>query len=286
MSKKRGLGRGLGALIPSDHTASAEEGGVRVVPVTAVSPNPHQPRTIMDEQKLAELADSIKEHGLIQPLIVTQAETGYTLIAGERRWRACQLAGMQEVPVVVKEATPQQMLELAIIENVQRADLNPLEEAFAYQQLAEDFGLTHEQIGQRMGKGRTTITNLIRLLGLPKNIQEAVANGRISGAHGRALLPLPNTTMQTNVMNDIIKFNLSVRQVEARVTNLMAAKKPKSKPRQGLPAELEALQRQFQNRLGTKVNIEKNGKSKGKVIIHYYSDEELQAVYNAIIGDE
>ena len=286
MSKKRGLGRGLGALIPSDHPASAEEGGIKVVPVTAVSPNPHQPRTDMDEQKLAELADSIKEHGLIQPLIVTQAKNGYTLIAGERRWRACRLAGLQEVPVVVKEATPQQMLELAIIENVQRADLNPLEEAVAYQQLVEDFGLTHEQIGQRMGKGRTTITNLIRLLGLPQNIQEAVANGRISGAHGRALLPLPNETMQTNVMNDIIKFNLSVRQVEARVTNLMAAKKPKSKPRPGLPAELEALQTQFQNRLGTKVNIEKSGKSKGKVIIHYYSDEELQAVYEAIIGDE
>lgn len=285
MSKKRGLGRGLGALIPSDHTASAAEGGVKVVPVTAVSPNPHQPRISMDAQKLAELADSIKEHGLIQPLIVTQADNGYTLIAGERRWRACQLAGFQEVPVVVKEATPQQMLELAIIENVQRADLNPLEEANAYQQLAEDFGFTHEQIGQRMGKGRTTITNLIRLLGLPNNIQEAVANGRISGAHGRALLPLPNATMQSNVMNDIIKFNLSVRQIEARVTNLMAAKKPKSKPRPSLPAELEALQTQFQNSLGTKVNIEKSGKSKGKVIIHYYSDEELQAVYDAIIGD-
>ncbi|MCP4417902.1 MAG: ParB/RepB/Spo0J family partition protein [Chloroflexi bacterium] len=286
MSKKRGLGRGLGALIPSDHPASAEEGGVKVVPVTAVSPNPHQPRSSMDEQKLAELADSIKEHGLIQPLIVTQAEKGYTLIAGERRWRACQLAGLQEVHVVVKEATPQEMLELAIIENVQRADLNPLEEAYAYQQLAQDFGFTHEQVAQRMGKGRSTITNLIRLLELPQNIQQAVADGRISGAHGRALLPLPNATMQTNVMNDIIKFNLSVRQVEARVTNLMAAKKPKSKPRPSLPAELEALQMQFQNSLGTKVNIEKGGKSKGKVIIHYYSDEELQAIYSAIIGDE
>ena len=286
MSKKRGLGRGLGALIPSDHTASVEEGGVKVVPVTAVSPNPHQPRSFMDEQKLVELSDSIKEHGLIQPLIVTQGEGGYVLIAGERRWRACQLAGLQEVPVVVKEATPQEMLELAIIENVQRADLNPLEEAYAYQQLAEDFGFTHEQIAQRMGKGRTTITNLIRLLGLPQNIQQAVADGRISGAHGRALLPLPNETMQTNVMNDIIKFNLSVRQVEGRVTNLMAAKKPNSKPRSGLPVELEALQSQFQESLGTKVNIETSGKSKGRVIIHYYSDEELQAVYDAIIGEE
>lgn len=287
MTKKRGLGRGLGALIPSDHNASVEEGGVKVVPVTAVSPNPHQPRSQMDEQKLQELANSIQEHGLIQPLIVTQADGGYILIAGERRWRACQLAGLDEVPVVVKEATPQEMLELAIIENVQRADLNPLEEAYAYQQLAEDFGFTHEQISQRMGKGRSTITNLIRLLELPENIQQAVADGRISGAHGRALLPLPNATMQTNVMNDVIKFNLSVRQVEARVTTLLSAQKPKAKkPRPGLPVELEALQTQFQDTLGTKVNIESSGKGKGRVIIHYYSDEELQAVYDAIIGEE
>jgi ParB family chromosome partitioning protein len=286
MTKKRGLGRGLGALIPSDHNASPEEGGVKLVPVTAVSPNPHQPRSSLDEQKLKELADSIKEHGLIQPLIVTQTDGGYTLIAGERRWRACQLAGMQDVPVVVKEATPQEMLELAIIENIQRADLNPLEEAYAYQQLSEDFDLTHEQIAQRMGKGRSTITNLIRLLDLPENIQQAVADGRISGAHGRALLPLPNATMQTNVMNDIIKFNLSVRQVEARVTTLLSAKKPRSRPRPGLPVELEALQMQFQETLGTKVNIEASGKGKGRVIIHYYSDEELQAVYDAIIGEE
>ena len=207
--------------------------------------------------------------------------------ASQPSWRACQLAGLEEVPVVIKEATPQEMLELAIIENVQRADLNPLEEAYAYQQLADDFGFTHEQIAQRMGKGRTTITNLIRLLGLPENIQQAVADGRISGAHGRALLPLPNETMQTNVMNDIIKFNLSVRQVEARVTTLLSAKKPKAKkPRPGLPVELEALQTQFQESLGTKVNIEATGKSKGRVIIHYYSDEELQAVYDAIIGEE
>jgi len=286
MTKKRGLGRGLGALIPSDHAASAEEGGVKMVPVTAVSPNPHQPRSQMDEQKLKELADSIKEHGLIQPLIVTQGDAGYTLIAGERRWRACQLAGLEEVPVVVKEATPQEMLELAIIENVQRADLNPLEEAYAYQQLSEDFGFTHEQIAQRMSKGRSTITNLIRLLELPENIQQAVADGRISGAHGRALLPLPNEIMQTNVMNDIIKFNLSVRQVEARVTTLLSAKKPRSRPRPSLPVELEALQSQFQETLGTKVNIETSGKGKGRVIIHYYSDEELQAVYDAIIGEE
>ena len=138
-----------------------------------------------------------------------------------------------------------------------------------------------------MGKGRSTITNLIRLLELPENIQQAVADGRISGAHGRALLPLPNATMQTNVMNDIVKFNLSVRQVEARVTTLLSAKKPKSKkPRAGLPVELEALQTQFQESLGTKVNIESSGKGKGRVIIHYYSDEELQAVYDAITRGE
>lgn len=284
MSKKRGLGRGLGALIPGDQRDDAE--GLRTLPLPSIVPNPHQPRSEMDEEKLAELAASIKEHGLIQPLIVTQQEGQFVLIAGERRWRAAQQAGLSEVPVIVKEATPQEMLELALIENIQRADLNPLEEAYAYQQLNDEFGLTHEQIAQRVGKGRSTITNLMRLIDLPANIQQAVTDGRISGAHARALLSLPNETMQTNVLNDIIKFGLNVRQVEARVKNLLATKKlKKARSRPRLPAELEHLQNQFQESLGTKVNIEKSGKDKGRVVIHYYSNEELQAIYDAIVGE-
>ena len=241
MSKKRGLGRGLGALIPGDAGDDAQT-GLRQVPIASIQPNPHQPRSVMDEEKLAELAASIGEHGLIQPLIVTENEGRYILIAGERRWRAAQLAGLRELPVVVKEATPQAMLELAIIENIQRADLNPLEEAYAYQQLMDEFGLTQENVSQRVGKGRSTVANLVRLINLPENIQQAVIDGRISGAHARALLPLPTPEMQTAAMNQVIKLTLSVRQTERLVKSLLAEKKPKPKPRKTLPAELAALE--------------------------------------------
>lgn len=286
MTKKRSLGRGLNALIPSgvETVTSADEvgAGVQTVPITAIQPNPHQPRTVMDAEKLAELTLSIKEHGLIQPLIVTQSGDQYTLIAGERRWRASQQAGLSEVPVIVKEATPQEMLELAIIENIQRADLNPLEEAYAYQQLIDEFGLIQEEVAKRVGKGRSTVANLVRLLNLPPNIQQAVSDGEISGAHGRALLPLPTPEAQTAAMNQIIKHDLNVRQTEALVKKLLAEQKPMPKPRPTLPPELTDLQRQFADRLGTRVNIEKSGNG-GRVVIHYYNDEDLQAIYDTIV---
>lgn len=288
MSKKRGLGRGLGALIPEGDPAADEKApvtaGVQVVAVTAVQPNPHQPRTVMDEAKLKELAASIAEHGLIQPLIVTEENGRYILIAGERRWRASQMAGLTELPVVIKEATPQAMLELAIIENIQRADLNPLEEAYAYRQLMDEFGLTQEDVSRRVGKGRSTVANLLRLLNLPASIQQAVTDGVISGAHGRALLPLPTADMQVAAMNQIIKLGLSVRQTERLVENLLQDRKPAPKPRKQLPAELGALETQFREALGTRVNIEALGNG-GKVVIHYYSNEELQAIYDAILGE-
>jgi len=287
MSKKRGLGRGLGALIPGDSGGSEGAGGVRHVPIQFITPNPHQPRSHMDPAQLQELADSIAEHGLIQPLIVTQEDNRYILIAGERRWRACQKAGLQEIPVIIKEATPQEMLELAIIENVQRADLNALEEAFAYHQLIREFGLTQEEVARRVGKGRSTVANLVRLVTLPQNIQQAVIDGRLSGAHARALLPLPTATMQTNALNQILKLGLSVRQTETLVTNLLAESKPKPKMRRRLPAELEALQIAFWESLGTKVEIKKSSSGDGgRVVIHYYSDEDLQTIYDAIIGED
>ncbi len=285
MSKKRGLGRGLGSLIPGSGTDTEQsESGLRTVPVKAITPNPRQPRTQMDESKLAELADSIKEHGLIQPLIVRQEGQGYTLIAGERRWRASQLAGLREVPVVVKEASPQAMLELALIENIQRADLNPIEEALAYQQLVDEFGLTQEAVADRVGKSRPTVTNIIRLLNLPQSIQEAVNNELISGAHARALLPLPTPESQIAIMNSIISQGLSVRQVEAIVTKIKTAEKPKPRRVKGLTAEMAALESEFRHRLGTQVKIQP-GENGGKVVINYYSDEELQAIYEAIVGE-
>jgi ParB family chromosome partitioning protein len=285
MTKKRGLGRGLGSLIPGSETAVSSD-SIRTLPTTAIQPNPHQPRTTaLDEEKLAELARSIKEHGLIQPLIVTRQDNQFYLIAGERRWRACQLAGLHDVPVIIKEATPQDMLELAIIENVQRADLNALEEAYAYQQLIEDFGLTQEQVAQSVGKGRSTVANLLRLLTLPENVQQAVIDDDISGAHARALLPLPTPEMQTNAMKQVIQLNLSVRQTERLVKNLLAKEKPAPKPRKTLPPELLDLQNQFEHSLGTRVSINKKRKG-GQVVIDYYSDEELQTIYEAIVGDD
>lgn len=287
MSKRTGLGRGLGALIPpppqTEETAASA--GLIMVPVTAVQPNPHQPRHHFSEEALAELAASIAEHGLIQPLIVQREAGGqYTLIAGERRWRAAQLAGLTEAPAVVKDVSPQDMLEIALIENIQRADLNPLEEALAYQQLMSEFGLTQEKVAQRVGKSRPTIANMVRLLSLPPAIQEAVVDGRISGAHARTILPLPTAEMQTAVMNSVIQQDLSVRQTEVIVRKLLAGETPKPKVVPPPQPELTALESQFRQSLGARVNIEKSSKG-GKVVIHFYSDEELQAIYEAIVKE-
>lgn len=286
MSRKRGLGRGLGALIPNQPDDEREAGkeGIQVVSIDAIEPNPHQPRGLMDPEKLAELAQSIEAHGLIQPLIVTKSGETYTLIAGERRWRACRQAGVEAVPVIVKEATPQAMLELALIENIQRADLNPLEEAHAYQQLMEEFGLTQAQVSQRVGKARSTVANLVRLLELPANVQQAVSDGEISGTHARVLLQLNNPAQQMHATNQIIKLDLSVRQTETLVANLLANKKPKPKQKKKLSPEMATLQSHFEQSLGAPVKIQQE-QSGGRVIIRYYSDEELNAIYEAIVGE-
>ena len=286
MTKRRALGRGLSALIPETPEERAGESGLHMVAVENIVPNPHQPRSSWDEEKLDELAASIKEHGLIQPLIVQQSgENVYTLIAGERRWRAAQRAGLTELPVVVKEATPQSMLELALIENIQRDDLNPVEEATAYRQLMDEFNLTQAEVAQRVGKSRPAVANIVRLLDLPLNIQAAVSEGIISNGHARALLPLPTSEAQTEVMNNVINFELSVRQTENLVKKRLAAARPKPKPKKTMPPEVAALQDQFRQSLGTRVDVQKGAKGQGKVVIHFYSDEELQAIYEAITKD-
>lgn len=286
MSKRSGLGRGLSSLIPPDEQEERAESGLLMVPVTSISPNPLQPRTEMDGDSLAGLSTSIQEHGLIQPLIVRRDDQGgYTLIAGERRWRAAQMAGMEEVPVVLKEASSQEMLEIALIENIQRADLNPIEEAHAYQQLIDDFALTQDEVSRRVGKSRSTIANTLRLLNLPSSIQAAVLGGKISGAHARALLPLDTEEAQTAVMGSIINRDLSVRQVEEIVKKINSASKPTPEPARALPPEWSFLQAQFRQSLGTKVDIQKGPKG-GKVVIHFYSDEDLQSLYEIIVDEE
>ncbi len=281
MSRRRGLGKGLEALIP---VAEVPAGGVAQVPVAAITPNPMQPRTALDPEALDELAASIREHGLIQPLVVTrQGPERYQLIAGERRWQAARRAGLATVPVLVKEATPQQVLELALVENIQRADLNPLEEAAAFQQLVDEFGLTQAQVAERVGKSRVAVTNTLRLLKLPAEVQQALADGAISEGHARALLALPTPEAQVAALKTVVKQALSVRQTEELVRRLKAepAEKP---PKPPAPPELQALEADFRASLGTKVNLHRNQKGRGRVVIHFYSEEELQAIYDVIVG--
>ena len=284
MTKRRGLGRGLSSLIPVEDEYTTLQGLVRVH-INQIEPNPHQPRGSIDEKGLTDLAASIKTLGLIQPLIVTSSGADrYTLIAGERRWRAAQIAGLTQVQVIVKEATSQDMLEMALVENIQRADLNPIEEAHAYRQLIDEFDQTQSEVAKRVGKSRSTVANIVRLLNLPTDIQVEVVSGKISGAHARALLPLPSPEAQSALTKTIIKQDLSVRQVEAIVKKLLEGEKPKSPQQTQLPPEYLELESQFRERLGTRVNIQKGAKG-GKVIIHFYSDDDLQAIVDSIVGD-
>ena len=282
MSKpRRALGRGLDALIPS---AESREGAAEI-PIARVSPNPHQPRQAIDEESLVELAASIREHGVIQPLVVTQVGDEYQLIAGERRWRAARQAGLTSVPAIIKETTPQQTLELALVENVQRADLNPLEEAGAYRQLMDEFGLTQEQVAERVGKSRTAVANTVRLLRLPDDVKEALAAGRISEGHARALLSLPTARLQRQALAIIEGRGLNVRQTEALVRQMQAEPEEASSKAESLsPQDRDAVEK-FQARLGTRINLVR-GKKGGRLVIHFYSEEELQAIYEAILGDE
>ncbi|MFN2138288.1 MAG: ParB/RepB/Spo0J family partition protein [Candidatus Promineifilaceae bacterium] len=285
MTKRTGLGRGLGALFPTE-PAAGQTPGLLEVAVSDIEPNPRQPRSVLNEETLAELAASIREHGLIQPLIVTRSDSGYTLIAGERRWRAAQLAGQDTVPVVVKEITPQEMLEVAIIENIQREDLNAIEEALAYAQLMDEFGLTQEAVAERVGKGRSTVTNLVRLLTLPPEVQQAVLDNELTGTHARELLRLPDSKSQIAAKDQIVRRKLNRREAAKLVDKMLSADEPGMKPpREPLSPEMLALQERFVQSLGTRVSIEKLNKG-GKVVIYYYSDEELQAIYDSIVDDE
>jgi len=285
-SKKRGLGRGLGALIPQTPGAAAP--GVTEVSIQSIEPNPYQPRQGTNDESLQELADSIREHGVIQPLIVTQvphedplAPPRYQLVTGERRWRAAQRAGLATVPVMVKETTPQEMLELALVENIQRADLSPLEEAQAYTQLMQDFGLTQEEVATRVGKSRTAVANTVRLLRLPQVAKEALAAGEISEGHARALLGLPDEALQRHALAEVRKQDLNVRQTEALVRRLLHPRPPKPPP----TPETRALEDQLRAALGTPVRLHR-GRKGGRLVIQFFSEEELQAIYDRLVGQE
>jgi len=284
MPQKFGLGRGLGALIPGGENALAEN-GVMLVPVDLISPNPRQPRSMTHPEELEELTASVREHGVLQPLIITPADVAgqYILIAGERRLQAARLAGLTSVPVLVRQATDQQRLELAIIENVQRSDLSALEEAEAYRQLAEDFDLSHEQIAARVGKNRVTVTNTLRLLRLPDAVKNALIECRISEGHARALLALSTPEAQTAALRTVLAQELNVRQTEELVRKL-SGEKPARKPKPAIVPEVAEIEERLRSSLGTKVTL-RSGRKGGTLTIHYYSDEELDALLGRLLKD-
>jgi len=283
-SRKIGLGKGLESLIPATDDAEAEATqGVLEVPIAAISPNPHQPRSTIREEDLSALAASIEEHGIIQPLVVTEVADGYQLIAGERRWRAARVAGLSTVPVLVKYVAPSRVLELALVENLQRSDLNPMEEAAAYLQLVDEFELTQQQIAQRVGKSRTAVANTLRLLKAARSVQEALLDERISEGHARALLGLDGVEAQEAALNTVLKQGLNVRQTEQLVRRLLGGKEKKEPADQPSP-EARELERRFREALSTKVNLKRKGTG-GRLVIFFYSEEELAAIYDHIVGD-
>lgn len=277
--RKPGLGRGLAALIPTSAEEPKLNSGESVlsVAISDIQPNPHQPRCEFNESELQDLSLSIQTHGILQPLILTPADEAnrYYLIAGERRLRAAERAGLQAVPAIVRSASDQERLELALIENIQRTDLSPLEAAEAYKSLEENFNLTHEEIAKRVGKNRSSITNTMRLLKLPEIVQRALRSGAISEGHARTLLGCPNEEMQLTVLQMVLTEGLSVRQTEALVRKMsepIEPEQPKKKP--AVSPEIKSIEETLMQMVGTRVTLHP-GKNGGTIHIHYYSKDEL-----------
>lgn len=287
---KRALGKGLSALLPNRPEAAAatesEPGsGLLHLPIEQIEPNPLQPRAVFQADRLNELAQSIRENGIIQPLVVRKAGDRFQLIAGERRWRAARLAGLDKVPVVVQEFAEDRLMEVALVENIQREDLNPIEVAQAFERLNKQFKLSHEQIAQRTGKDRTTVTNLLRLLKLPGDIQILLAEHRLSTGHARALLGLEDPEAQIEVAGRITSEGLSVRQVERLVQRM-------NEPREAKPAEeavvdpnVRAAIQELERKLGTRVRIVPKSEQRGRIEIEYYSIDDLTRIYEMIVGE-
>lgn len=280
--QKVALGKGLGALIPDLSTLDDKEKralGIIEIELDRIAPNEYQPRKVFDDGKLKELAASIKEQGIIQPIIVHRTGGGYGLIAGERRWRAARLAGLKAVPAIVKEATKRELLEMALIENIQREDLNPLEAAEAYKRLQDEFKLTQEDLAKRVGKERSTVTNFLRILGLSREIKQEIAAGNLSMGHAKAILSLERVRDQAQAAMHITKKGLSVREAETLVGRM---KNPPKEKKARLSHELKAIEEKLRKALGTKVSLSSKSKG-GKIVIDYYSDEELDRILEKIV---
>mgnify|MGYP001257950035 CR=1 FL=1 len=308
MAKRTGLGKGLGAIFGDEVMESAAEEqeakhqakskkaqepekkeedsdiGKELMKVTSIEPNREQPRKDFNEEAMGELAESMKVYGVLQPLLVQKKGDYYEIIAGERRWRAAKLAGLKEVPVVIREYTKQQTMEIALIENVQREDLNAIEEAKAYQRLIQEFELKQEEIAARVGKSRVTITNSMRLLKLDERVQEMLIQNQITGGHARALLTVEDGELQYKLAGKIIAENLSVREIEKIVKSLSKKKNPKEKnvEDESLTLIFRDLEERMKSAMGTKVSINRKDKNKGRVEIEYYSESELERIVELI----
>lgn len=294
--KKKGLGKGLDSLIPdnkpvktakSEKTSSETEidkSGAQMMKINMVEPNREQPRKKFEEDALLELADSIKQFGVIQPLIVQKRKDYYEIIAGERRWRAAKIAGVKEVPVIVKEYTEQEIVEISLIENIQRENLNPIEEAMAYKKLLEEFNLKQDEVAERVSKSRTAVTNSMRLLKLDEKVQQMIVDDMISTGHARALLAIDDKEKQYELANQIFDEKLSVRETEKLVKDLKNPKKKKEKKIVENSFIYDDLANKMKEVMGTKVSIASKGNGKGKIEIEYYSDKELERMFDMIMS--
>jgi ParB family chromosome partitioning protein len=300
---RKALGKGLSALlpgksqakpsashsVPEPHKESAPS-GLQQIPIHQIDPNPVQPRTVFTADKLGELADSIRANGIIQPLVLQRAGERYQLVAGERRWRAARLAGLTEVPAVIQEFAADKLLQIALIENIQREDLNPIEVAHALDRLATDYSLSHEEIGKRTGKDRATVSNLIRLLKLPQPVQVMVAEQRLNMGHARAILGLTTPEQQVELAQRAANQGLSVRQVERLVQGLSSAEETGDKPSTAAAGKerpdpnITAAVRELEGALGTRVRIVSQTSDRGRIEIEYFSIDELDRIYNLILG--
>ena len=290
MSKKFGLGKGLNALIPEDTVIlepkkgkdKNDDNGYSLIDINLIKSNESQPRKSFDDEKIMELAESIKSNGIIQPLILRKDKDEYIIVAGERRWRAAKYIGIKEIPAVIMDLTEKQILEISLIENIQREDLNSIEEAIAYKKLITDFDLTQEQLSKRIGKSRVAITNTMRLLNLSEDVQQYIIEGVISEGHGRALLAITDSKLQCELAQNVIDDKLSVRELEFLIRKLKTKSEPsKSKAKKETNPYYKEVIERLENYFGTKVNVT-NKNNKGKIEIEYYSEEDLQRILEII----
>ncbi len=290
---KRGLGKGLDAIIPVSENAVSEKaasekadnkGAETIVRITQVEPNREQPRKNFDEDALQELADSIKQFGLLQPILVQDRKTHYEIIAGERRWRAAKLAGLKEVPVIIRDYTEQEIVEISLIENIQREDLNPIEEAQAYKRLLTEFNLKQDEVAERVSKSRTAVTNSMRLLKLCDEVQQMIIDDMLSTGHARALISIEDPEQQYTIAQKIFDEKLSVRDVEKLVKNLNKPEKPKkgADSEEGLAVIYQDVAEKLKQALGTKVDISSKGNGSGKIEIEFYSHDDLDKIVDLL----